>query len=452
MDGSVSRSSGQPSRRRRALRLCVAIAACTPACAAPAAAGAEAPRLPSVGGSLTIGIPWGLYEQRGSEAPDNIGIVGAPMPFVMNLMSNGENRLFILIQHRLPGGPYCAETPAQLEDLSVELTSAAGDPTIPGPEYEQIYVWTPAEAGEYTLCAYLDSAAANHPAATNFVKLTADPAPGALSFAVAPEAEDSERSTVKVEGTAVVPSELTASVQEQGLPCSLPEDGRLAGERLTEPPGGSVAGSSPDALGPGPFTTSYTFAASKPGTYEVCAYLTPAPTEEMYFGRPYEVGSVDFSVQEPPAAAPGQRVTGPTAPEAPPTLSGVSMSNRRFRVAPGRTHGVRRAPVGTTFRFAVSAPATVTIAIARLLPGVLRGGVCAPLRAAAVTAHARRCNRSVAVGSIVRALAAGGEGLSPFSGVVGHSELAAGSYSAEVTAHNADGRSGSASLRFSVTP
>jgi hypothetical protein len=427
------------------------------ACAAPTAAGAEEVRLPSVGGGsgehLSIGIFWGLYEQRGSQGQNGIGIVGAPMPFVMELMDSGENRLFIFIQHRLPGGPYCAETPAQLEGISVDLTAATGDPTTPGPEYSKTYVWTPTEAGEYALCAYLDATATDHPAAINFLKLTADPAPGQLSFVVAPEADNPQRSTVKAEGTAVVTSELSASVQEQGLPCTLPE-GRLAGQ-LLEPSGSAVAGFRPGTVGPGPFTVSYTFAATKPGPYEVCAYLTPAATENMYFGRPYEVGSTDFSVKEAPAApASNQQVVIPAAPEAPPppTLSGVSMSNSRFRVARGRAHSARRAPVGTKFRFAVSTPATVTITITRLRPGVLRGRSCEPLRAAAVPVHARRCNRSVAVGSMVLPRAVGGSGVIPFSGVVGHRELPPGSYSAGVTAKNANGRSGLVTLRFSVVP
>src|ERR1022692_4130417 len=138
MAAKVQRSSKQPSRRRLSAQLlCMVLVAGALACAAPVAAGAEEPQLPSVGGggteNLSIGIYWGVYEQPGSKTPNKIGIVGAPMPFQMELKDNGEHRLFAFIQHRLPGGPYCAETPAQLEDLSVDLTSAEGDQTIPGP-------------------------------------------------------------------------------------------------------------------------------------------------------------------------------------------------------------------------------------------------------------------------------------------------------------------------------
>jgi hypothetical protein len=455
MSANVQRSSQQPSRRRLLVQLlCMMIVAGVLAYAAPVASGAEEPQLPSVGGggneNLSIGIYWGLYEQPESEMPDKIGIVGAPMPFLMELKDNGEHRLFTFIQHRLPGGPYCAETPAQLEDISVDLTAAAGDATIPGPEYSKTYVWTPTEPGEYTLCAYLDAAAADHPVEINFVKLAADPAPGELSLAVTPEAGDPKRMTVKAEGEAVVPSKVTASVQEQGLSCTLPE-GRLAGQQLPELPGSANAGSGSGTVGPGPFTASYTFAAEKPGPYEVCAYLTPAPTEKMHFGRPYEVGSADFSVQEtsvePASAQQAFTVPAPEVPP-PPKLSGVRTSNSHFRMVRGRARAIKHTAVGTTFRFSLSETATVTIGITRLLPD---GRICEPLRAAAVGTPARRCDRSVAVGSIVRQLTAGGDAI-PFSGVIGHRELVAGSYSATVTAHNANGRSRSVTLRFSVAP
>ncbi len=454
MSTKVQRPGKQPSRRCLCTQLlCIGIVAGALACAAPVAAGAAEPQLPSVGGggteNLSVGIYWGLYEQIGSQAEDSVGIVGAPMPFLMQLEDNGEHRLFAFIQHRLPGGPYCAETPAQLEDISVDLTTAAGDATIPGPAYSKTLVWTPTEPGEYTLCAYLDSAATDQPTEINFVQLTADPAPGRLSLAVTSEVGYPERMTVKAEGEAVVPSEVTASVQEQGLSCTLP-DGRLAGQLLPELPGSANAGSGSDTVGPGPFTASYAFAAEKPGPYEVCAYLTAAPTEKMYFERPYEVGSADFSVQETPVApASAQQVT-PLVPEVQPapSLSRVSLSNSHFHVARGRPRATRGAAVGTTFRFDLSETATVTIGITRLLPG---GRICEPPRTAAIRTHARRCDRSVAAGSIVRQLTAGGDAV-PFNGVIGHRELVAGSYDATVTAHNADGRSRSVTLRFSVAP
>ncbi|MFZ1925660.1 MAG: hypothetical protein WAU42_05915, partial [Solirubrobacteraceae bacterium] len=59
--------------------------------------------------------------------------------------------------------------------------------------------------------------------------------------------------------------------------------------------------------------------------------------------------------------------------------------------------------------------------------------------------------RNVAVGSILRQLTAGSDAI-PFSGFIGHHALVAGSYSATLTAHNANGRSRSVTLRFSIAP
>jgi hypothetical protein len=413
--------------------------------ASPAASAAASPPPPSIGAvngeNLSIGVPWGLYEEAGSQTQDSVGIVGAPMPFTMQLMDNGENRLFIFIQRRVPGRPYCAETPAQLEDVSDQLTAAAGDPTIPGPGYSKTYLWTPTEAGEYALCTYLDATPDARPVAINFLKLTADPAPGSLSIAVTPETEMPERSAVKVEGTAVVRSELTASVQEQGLPCTLPE-GQLAGDPLSIPSGTAVA--------LGPFVASYSFATAKPGDYEVCAYLTPESTASTFYSRPYEVGRADFSVAKTQSVDDSeQELVLPTVAR-PPVLSAVAMSNRRFRAASGRAHSASSVPLGTKFRFAVSAPATVTIAISRLLPGVRQGRRCTPLGAGVETSTERRCARGVEIGSMIRPLPVGGKGAILFKGIVNHSRLVAGAYSATITANNPNGRSRSVNLRFSV--
>jgi hypothetical protein len=428
--------------------LCAAISAAGVYAASPASSVAAEPPPPSFGEvsgeNLSIGVLWGLYEEVGAQEQDSIGVVGSPMPFVMQLMDNGENRLFIFVQRRGPGHPYCAETPAQVEDIADQLTAAGGDPTVPGLGYWKTYVWIPAETGEYALCTYLDASADAHPVAINFLKLTADPAPGSLAITVAPETEMPGRSAVKVEGTAPVSSGLTASVQEQGLPCISPE-GELAGDPLSMPSG--------EAVGPGPFVTSYSFAAARPGDYEVCAYLTPESTAGMYYRRPYEVGRAAFSVVETQSTDDSAQDLVAPAAARPPVLSAVAMSNRHFRVASDGAHRAQSAgnvPLGTKFRFAVSAPATVTIAISRLLPGVRQGRGCIRLRAGVEGSHERRCAYSTEIGSVLRPLPLGGTGAISFKGIVNHRRLPAGTYSATVTAGNPNGRSNAVELRFSV--
>lgn len=434
----------QLSRRPWTQLACVTMLAYALGCSVPTMASAEEPRGPTLGGSggenLTVGIGWGLYEEPEAESPNSVSVVGAPMPLVMGLQDSGTNRLFMFIQRRVANGPYCAETPAQLEDLSVDLTAAEGNPTIPGPEYSETYVWTPTAAGEFVLCTYLDATPSGPPTAMNFVKLTADPAPGQLSFAISPDGP--LQMSVKVEGTAVVGSKVAAAIQEQGLPCTR-SDGGLAGQALAETQASSTGASSPVTFAAGPFSAAYAFAAAKPGNYEVCASLTPASTERMRFARPYAVGSADFSVSG------DEEAPNPHAIVLPPTLSAASMSRSRFRVAHGSAHGPRSVRVGTAFNFELSAPATVTIAITRLLAGSWLGQRCVPLRAGVVPTRARRCSRPVGIGSIVRPAAAG-EDTIRFGGRMGHQELAPGSYIAQVTAQNANGSSASIGLRFSV--
>lgn len=311
-----------------------------------------------------------------------IGIVGAPMPFQLTGEYSGPDRVFAFIQRRLQDGPYCAETPASLEDIAVELTQPQGEPPSPTPQYSQTYAWTPTEVGEYTLCAYLDAAAADPPAAINFVQLSARPAPGRLSLGVTAEPNAPQRMIVSVEGEAVVPSAVSASIQEPGMPCAL-ADGELAGQPLAVRPG------STDTVAGGPFTVPYALLAAEPGSYE-------------------------------------------------------------FRVGVGGSRRTARVPTGTTVRFSLSQPATVTIAIARLLPGVAHGRDCEPTRAGGVPARARRCTRSVAVDPSVVVQEAAGHDAIPFSGVLGRTRLVAGYYRALVTADNANGRSAPVQLRFDV--
>ena len=80
----------------------------------------------------------------------------------------------------------------------------------------------------------------------------------------------------------------------------------------------------------------------------------------------------------------------------------------------------------------------------------------------AVAACMLRCAAPVGVGAEPPQLPTVGRGLDrplvsgrgsdaiPFMGVIGHRKLAAGSYTATVSAHNAHGRSGSVSLRFNI--
>ena len=258
----MQRSSKQPSRRwLSAQLLCMAIV--TGALARPPiAAGAEEPQLPSVGGgateNLSIGTYWGLYEQsdprcqinrhrRGSDAaPD--GDEGQRRTSLVRLHSTPHPWRTVLRGNAGPAGKYLSRPDSGRGRPDDSWSRIFGD-----------LLWIPAEPGEYMLCAYLDSAAADHPAEINFVRLIADPAPGQFSLAVTPETGDPERMTVgqKASGRAQRghrdrsgTGAFVHVARRRGLPAN-----------SSQLPGSANTGSSPGTVGSGSFVVSYTFAA-----------------------------------------------------------------------------------------------------------------------------------------------------------------------------------------------
>jgi hypothetical protein len=136
-----------------------------------------------------------------------------------------------------------------------------------------------------------------------------------------------------------------------------------------------------------------------------------------------------------------------------PPIRGLSLTHRRFRVGRARTAVSarrRRAPVGTTFRFALDRAASVKIAFARHASGLRSGRRCVKPSRRLRRARARRCTRLVAIRPVLtRSLPAGANSV-PFSGRVGRRALAPGRYVATLTA-TADGSAGPPSrLRFTV--
>ena len=132
------------------------------------------------------------------------------------------------------------------------------------------------------------------------------------------------------------------------------------------------------------------------------------------------------------------------------------MKPARFRVAKGRTavsaRRRRRKPVprGTTFRYTLSEPATVKIAIKRKLAGRRKGKRCVkPTRR---LRRARRCTRLVAKGTLTRRSQLGANAVK-FTGRVGRRKLAAGKYVAELRARDVAGNvSKTVELGFTVVP
>lgn len=156
------------------------------------------------------------------------------------------------------------------------------------------------------------------------------------------------------------------------------------------------------------------------------------------------------------AKAPVVRPKPKPKPLARPTLSAVSMTNRRFRVGRQATAisaaaiSARRAPIGTRFRFRLSAVANIQIALTRSAPGLRRGRSCVALTRKLRRAHAKRCTRTPPVGKLTRAKVRAGAGAIAFSGRLGRRPLPLANYRATLTASNASGRSNAVVLGFTI--
>ena len=143
----------------------------------------------------------------------------------------------------------------------------------------------------------------------------------------------------------------------------------------------------------------------------------------------------------------------PTGPAAP-TLGAARLTHARFRVSAKPTAVTAKArarvPVGTAFRFTLTAPAKVTIAITRSAPGLRRGHGCVAPTASLRRRHAKRCTRTLTVGTLVRANEAAGADSVAFSGRIGSRALAPRGYKALLSASNPGGRSRIVQLAFTV--
>lgn len=157
-------------------------------------------------------------------------------------------------------------------------------------------------------------------------------------------------------------------------------------------------------------------------------------------------------VPAPPAPA-GPSAPVATPPATAPRVTAFSMTNRRFRVGPGRTAlsaatKRRRAKVGTTFRYTLSKAARVAITIERRTRGRRVGRTCR--KATAKLRKRPSCVRYVMAGILRRSGRAGANRLA-FSGRLGRKRLVVGSYRAGIVATDTAGRrSGRRTVLFTV--
>lgn len=150
--------------------------------------------------------------------------------------------------------------------------------------------------------------------------------------------------------------------------------------------------------------------------------------------------SVSAAAQQLPAIAPQ-----------PPVISGASLTTRRFRVAKQASAiSAANAPLGTRLHFTLSAAAKLEITITRSAGGLRRGHGCVAPSAKLRRAHAKRCTRTLTLGTLTRASEPAGADSLAFSGRISTRALSAGAYNAVLSASNAAGHSKPVKLGFTI--
>ena len=133
-----------------------------------------------------------------------------------------------------------------------------------------------------------------------------------------------------------------------------------------------------------------------------------------------------------------------------PAISNARATPKRFRVAAKATPVIARAPKGTIFRFTLSAPSRVQIAITHKVKGLRKGSKCVKPTAKLRRAHARACERTVTAGRLTRTNENAGFDSVAFSGRIGSGALKPGGYRAVLSARNTGGSATPVALSFKV--
>jgi PKD domain-containing protein len=192
----------------------------------------------------------------------------------------------------------------------------------------------------------------------------------------------------------------------------------------------------------GPVTTTWSFGdggsadgASVSHTFDSAGDRTVSVTATDGVGNA-STASGPVSVSAPPVPA------GQTPPDTTkPTISSFAASPSTFAVGPKSTPLVAKVARGTNFKFQLSELSSVTIAIARQLPGKRSGKRCVP--PSRRLSKKKSCKRYKTVGTLKRSGVAGANKLA-FTGRLGRKALARGRYRATISATDAAGNKSAA--------
>lgn len=179
--------------------------------------------------------------------------------------------------------------------------------------------------------------------------------------------------------------------------------------------------------------TSWSFGdgASAAGTAVAHSYGAPGTYTVTVTGADVLGNSTSTHAQVSIAAA----STPPSPVAVAPRLTGAHLSRSRFRVGRSSTAiSAAKVPQGTSFLFSLTEAAKLQIAFTRPAPGLRSGRRCLAPSARLKRQHAKRCTRTLTVGTLTRAKEKAGAGAVAFSGRLGSRALAPGAYRAILTA------------------
>jgi hypothetical protein len=231
--------------------------------------------------------------------------------------------------------------------------------------------------------------------------------------------------------------------------------------KLTVPSSGTVGDLLSFSVEPfdiwGPVTTSWAFGDGATGdgrsvthSYSTAGDMTAAVTATDSVGNA-TTASRPVSIANPPVTNQQQspvvsQSPAPAVDTTKPVVTGFAAVPSAFAVGKKGTALAAKVHRGTTFRFRLSEPASVAIAIARQIPGLRKGASCVPATAKLTAAILRksgkrglaraRCKAFKQVGTLTRTGTAGDNTVA-FTGKLGRRALGVGRYRATLVATDA---------------
>jgi len=218
-------------------------------------------------------------------------IMGKPLTITVTGETEVARKLFVYI-----GGPAvrCESDPAA--DTGGEALSAAGGEAIAAGVYERVYEYTPASAGSYTVCAYVDETESGVPTASGEAAFEVLH-PTDVSIQVSANPIRGEPVTIAVAGETGVARKLFVYISSVGTECE-PTPADSGGETL----------SAGETLGAGSFDKHYKYTPEFIATFTICAFVdeTEAATPSASAAASFTSSPSQVEVEERAAEAKAQ--------------------------------------------------------------------------------------------------------------------------------------------------